>query len=49
MTAVVMIEAVVIGLLCVLVVGLLRSHAEILRALHDLGVDLDRKDDGPTC
>ena len=25
----------------VLVAGLLRSHAEILRALHDLGVDLD--------
>ena len=41
MTAVVMIEAVVILLLAVLVVGLLRSHAEILRALHDLGVNLD--------
>jgi hypothetical protein len=41
MTAVVMIEAVVIALLVVLVLGLLRSHAEILRALHELGVNLD--------
>ncbi len=32
---------VVLVLLAVLVAGLLRSHAEILRALHDLGVDLD--------
>ena len=30
----------VVALLGVLVVGLLRSHAEILRALHALGVDL---------
>jgi hypothetical protein len=40
-TAVVVIEALVIALLTVLVVGLLKSHAEILRALHDLGVNLD--------
>ena len=33
--------AVVVGLLVVLVAGLLRSHAEILRALHQLGVNLD--------
>ncbi|MEX2292742.1 MAG: hypothetical protein WD691_03060 [Acidimicrobiales bacterium] len=33
--------AAAVGLLSVLVVGLLRSHAEILRALHQLGVDLD--------
>jgi hypothetical protein len=33
--------AVVLALLAVLVAGLLRSHAEILRALHGLGVDLD--------
>jgi hypothetical protein len=33
-------------LLGVLVVGLLRSHAEILRALHDLGVNLE--DGAPT-
>src|SRR6478672_1063273 len=32
---------VVVALLALLVAGLLRSHAEILRALHDLGVDLD--------
>lgn len=38
MTAVLIIEAIAIGLLAILVVGLLRSHAEILRALHDLGV-----------
>ncbi|MEX2256599.1 MAG: hypothetical protein WEC34_14250 [Acidimicrobiia bacterium] len=31
----------VIALLAVLVAGLLRSHAEILRSLHELGVDLD--------
>ena len=33
--------AVAVGLLALLVAGLLRSHAEILRSLHDLGVDLD--------
>ena len=33
--------ALVVALLGVLVVGLLRSHAEILRALHELGVGLD--------
>src|SRR5205807_2121455 len=32
------VEAVAIVLLGLLVAGLLRSHAEILRALHDLGV-----------
>ncbi len=37
MTAVVVIEAVVIVGLVVLVGGLLRSHAEILRRLHQLG------------
>lgn len=36
MTALVVIEAVVIALLVVLVAGLLRSHAEILRRLHAL-------------
>ncbi len=41
MTALVVIQGVVILLLAVLVVGLLRSHAEILRALHDLGVNLE--------
>jgi hypothetical protein len=33
--------ALVTGLLAVLVAGLLRSHAEIIKALHDAGVDLD--------
>jgi len=37
MTALVVLEAVVIVLLVVLVAGLLRSHAEILRRLHELG------------
>jgi hypothetical protein len=41
---------VVLALLALLVAGLLRSHAEILRALHQLGVDMDpaRSDDGIT-
>jgi hypothetical protein len=34
-------EGFAIALLGLLVAGLLRSHAEILRALHDLGADLD--------
>ena len=38
--------AAVVALLGVLVVGVLRSHAEILRALHDLGVNLDPTDAG---
>ncbi len=42
----VVIEAVVIALLALLVAGLLRSHAEILRALHDLGVGLDPASSG---
>lgn len=41
MTVLVAAEAVVLVLLALLVVGLLRSHAEILRALHDLGVGPD--------
>jgi hypothetical protein len=40
-TAVAVALAVVVGLLAVLVVGLLRSHAEILRALHELGIGED--------
>ncbi len=36
-----MLLAVVVALLALLVAGLLRSHAEILRALHNLGVDMD--------
>lgn len=41
MTALVIVEGVVILVLGLLVAGLLRSHADILRALHDLGVDLE--------
>lgn len=41
MEALVVLEGVVIALLGVLVVGLLRSHAEILRTLHDLGAGVD--------
>ena len=48
MTAVVVALAVAVLLLAVLVAGLLRSHAEILKALHELGagLELDRAD-GP--
>ena len=41
MTVVVVARGVVIAVLALLVVGLLRSHAEILRRLHDLGAGLD--------
>ena len=48
MTALVVALAVAVLLLSVLVAGLLRSHAEILKALHELGagLELDRAD-GP--
>lgn len=41
MTALVIILALVVALLSVLVAGLLRSNADVLRALHELGVSLD--------
>jgi hypothetical protein len=41
MTAVVIIEGLVIVLLAILVGGLLKSHAEILRQLHSLGASED--------
>jgi hypothetical protein len=41
MAVLVTVFGVVLALLAVLVAGLLRSHAEILRSLYDLGVDLD--------
>ena len=44
MTILVTVEALVLALLAVLVVGLLRSHAEILRRLHQLGAGLDDDD-----
>ncbi len=37
MLALVVVETVVVALLAVLVVGLLRSHGEVLRRLHELG------------
>lgn len=47
MAILVVLLAVVVALLALLVAGLLRSHAEILRALHGLGVDMDpARDDG---
>jgi hypothetical protein len=50
MAVLVTLLAVVLALLALLVAGLLRSHAEILRALHQLGVDMDpaRTDAGVT-
>ena len=41
MTALVWLLALVVGVLAIFVVGLLRSHAEIIRALHDAGISLD--------
>jgi len=41
MAALVAVLAVALALLALLVVGLLRSHAEILRRLHDLGAGVD--------
>ena len=40
MVALVVVFGVVVALLAVLVAGLLRSHADILKALHDLGVGI---------
>jgi hypothetical protein len=45
MLVLVILEGVVLALLAVLVVGLLRSHAEILRRLHDLGAGAYAEDD----
>ena len=48
-TALVVGLALVVAVLGVLVAGLLRSHAEILKALHELGagLELDRQAEGP--
>ena len=46
MTAAVVVLAAVVLVLTVLVVGLLRSHAEILKRLHDLGAGIDTRSDG---
>ena len=47
MTGLVIAEAIAIALLALLVAGLLRSHAEILRALHDLGGGAEYTHDAP--
>jgi len=47
MTAVVVALSVAVLLLAVLVAGLLRSHAEILKALHELGAGLELDRSGP--
>jgi hypothetical protein len=46
-TLLVIAEAVVIALLGLLVAGLLRSHADILRRLHELGAGTDHAHDEP--
>lgn len=46
MGVLVAVETVVLVLLVVLVAGLLRSHADILRALHGLGARVGDPDDG---
>jgi len=46
--ALVILEAVAVGLLGLLVAGLLRSHAEILRQLHALGAGRDGPAPAPT-
>ncbi len=43
-TAILVIETAVVAVLTLLVAGLLRSHAEILRRLHALGAGLDLDD-----
>jgi hypothetical protein len=48
MAVLVTLFGVVLALVALLVAGLLRSHAEILRALHDLGVDMDPSRAGAT-
>lgn len=46
MTALIVIEGVVILILLILVAGLLKSHAEILRQLHRLGGEPNARDNG---
>jgi hypothetical protein len=41
MTALVVVFGIIVAVLALLVVGLLRSHAEILKRLHDLGAGLE--------
>ncbi len=48
MTALVVLLGCAVALLGLLVVGLLRSHAEILKRLHDLGAGVEQADAGAT-
>jgi hypothetical protein len=47
-TVLVVLLALVVALLAVLVIGLLRSHAEILRRLHELGAGIYDGEEGTT-
>ena len=47
MTAVVVLLAVAVGVLALIVFGLLRTHAEILRALDRAGISLDEESGAP--
>ena len=47
MTALVVGLTVAVALLALLVAGLLRAHAEVLRTLHQMGVNLDPAAEGP--
>ena len=47
MTIVVLVQSIVLALLVFLVAGLLRSHAEVLRRLHELGAGLDPEERAP--
>ena len=47
MMVIVAIESVVLALLTLMVAGLLRSHAEILRRLHEMGAGLDPNETTP--
>src|SRR5689334_17894645 len=40
MTVLVVLESIVLALLIALVIGLLRTHAEVLRRLHELGAGI---------
>ena len=44
MTVLVVLESIVLALLIALVVGLLRTHAEVLRRLHELGAGIYETD-----
>ena len=48
MTVVVVLLAIAVGLLALLVFGLLRTHAEILRALDRAGISVDHDASGPS-